>query len=318
MLKIILTLSLFLGIHNLAQAFSWPGTQEAKAWPSRGFRSLFQETHQYQVNAEANWSGAHWNYKTQTLWLCRNKWGVRAYKYNTFTKNFVESKRFKFEGEKSFDFESITQEDLEKDIFLLLNEKRMMIQEFDLSGDKPKLLGQWKIKHLEGAKKKASFEGMMFVPNSELKRQNFVDGKGQRYEKAKNGGLGLLFVSDQKTGDIFALDLGANGTYTQVGLYFLPLDSTRGLEFDRQGKYSYAIDGAQSAKFKLSSVATEKNGREGRSFTIVKLFEGPGPDAAEGIAIAPGLLSKGKKSVFVTDDDNLKGVAAVRWYDIIW
>ncbi|MCG8420746.1 MAG: hypothetical protein MJE77_22730 [Proteobacteria bacterium] len=280
----------------------WPG--QLRAWPAESRQqatSLFTAGPN-SVLDEDNWSGAHWNPQTQTLWLCRNRHGIRSYVYNG--TGFVLDALYSIDA----DLEGITQADYARPEVYTVAEKEQQIRQYDVSGATPVLLQSWDISSLVADGQ--GMEGIVFIPDSFLATQGFRDAQGALYPRSVYGTGGVFLVSHQSGGDIFALDLEGNGNYSTIGRYRVPLASTRGLEFDREGGVLYMVDGTHTARSLVAVTGSGAGSPQG--FGILDLYGGPGPDGAEGIAVAPA--QDGIDWAVITDDDNTAGNTALLWY----
>ena len=252
------------------------------------------------IAGEDNWSGAHWNPVTQTLWLCRNNNGIRAYDMSGPNPQLL------VDVEIGADFEGITQADLNRPEVLVVAENQQEARHYDLSSpDEPVLLQDWDLSGINN--EEDGLEGFVFVPNQELATFGFVDQAGNPFTASQSPLGGIVLVSEQQTGDILAVDL-VEAEPLVIGRYQTPLSSTRGLELDRNAGILYLVDGTGSARLRLSS----KSVGGGRAFDIVDQYPGPGPGGAEGIAVSWAF----EPSVWaiITDDDNNNGNTAVLWY----
>ncbi len=304
--KYILNFSVILILINTAEG-------KLSNFPFTEHKSLFQVAGIGKNDDENNWSGGHWNPVTKTIYFCRNKWGIRSFKYHEDKKGkyFSLDKNLEFIPHKKHDFESITQSDLNSQIVWVINENENKLEEYDLSSASPKLVSEWSVGKLVA--KNTSFEGLVFVPNSYLQKYNFKDGEGHAYEKAESGRSGIFLLSDQRSGIIYGLDLGKDGKVNVIGSYKLPLGSTRALDLDYESGYLFALDGKKFAAFTLNS-KKDDSGEADRKFEVKKLFKSPGPESVEGLAVISN-LDKKTISFMVTDDDNFKNTA-IRWYEV--
>ncbi len=239
-----------------------------------------------------DWSGAHWNPGTRTLWLCRDTGQVRAYRLTGTGWRF--DKRWNLNG---VDCEGVTQWGGAPRRVLILAETQQQIREYDLSTASAVRLRTWDISGLVADDD--GMEGMAFVPDAAL-AGGFVAGDGRPYPESGSDLGGLVFVSYQETGDLYALDLEVGGAVHLVGVYTGGLTNTRGLEFDPSTGILYAIDGSRFAAMRLSSK---------RAFDIELATESPGPSGVEGLALTP--FGDAVHWGLVTDDDNDAGDGAV-------
>lgn len=283
------------------------------SFPVKSHKSFFKTLGMKQNDDEINWSGGHWNPVTKTLYFCRNKWGIKSFKYHEGKKGsgFTLKKNLEFRPNKEHDFESITQSDLYSEKVWVVNENEKKLQEFDLASKVPKLLSEWNLKKI--TKGYESFEGLVFVPNNYLKKFKFKDGKGRLYPKAKSGRPGIFLISDQNTGLVYAIDLNIKGQVEVIGSYKLPLNSTRALDLDYQTGYLFALDGRKFVTFTLNS-KIDGDREANREFEVKKLYKSPGPQSVEGLAVISNTSNK-TITFMLTDDDNLNNIA-IRIYEI--
>ena len=271
-------------------------------WPAepRGSATRLFTTGSSNLLGQNNWSGAHWNPQTNTLWVCRNNYGVRAYRYDG--SQFTLLRMF----EIAADFEGITQADLSGDNVYLLAENDQEIRHYNLSGTAATLIESWLVEDLISAGD--GLEGIVFVPNAVLASSGFVAGDGAPFDEAAGAAGGLFLVSSQHDGNVFALDLLEEGNHEVVGQYSGPLNSTRGLELDRTNGMLFMVDGQGTARVRLSSSGSGAV----RAFEVVNHYPGPGPAGAEGIAVTPA--NAPETWAIITDDDNAPSDSAILWY----
>lgn len=282
----------------------------AGSWPEKSYTSFFKSVGLKKYDDETNWSGGHWNPVTKTLYLCRNDWGIRSFKY-TRNNKFVLDLNLEFKPSKSYDFESITQSDLNSQVVWLINENENLLEEYDLSKKPVARLSQWNLKKIVKGKK--SFEGLVFVPNKLLKKFKFTDGEGRPYLESKYKRNGIFLISDQNSGLLYALDLNLNGKIDLVGSYKIPLKSTRALDLDYTSGLLFALDGKKLVTFSLESEIDQSEEAD-RAFKIKNEFNSPGPNSVEGMAVISE-LDKDKIILIITDDENLSA-EAVKSYKI--
>jgi hypothetical protein len=258
-------------------------------------------------------SGAVWNPRTRTLWVCRNGPTNATSKLWAIVENGAggyeidEKMGMRGEWTNFGDAEGVTLVDLASDFVYLIVEGpgEEKIKQFDVSvygtatpglvwdtsGDLPTNGG-------DGA------EGITFVPDSFLAAAGFVDDLGNPTTSTMGMG-GLMLVGHQNGGGVFAFDLDpTSSAYLFVGEYRTPFTETAGLEFDRSTGLLYIRHDAGLNAFSvvdLTSVAV--GGQTYRMFNTVACFSGPANDI-EGIAIVSDLdCDPGSRTLFATLDD---------------
>jgi len=254
------------------------------------------------IGRQKNWSGAHWNDLTQTLWLVNNRNVVRSYRLER--DKFVSPENFEVKG----DLEGITQTDKASDSIFVLAEKSNMIRQFRVTETKPVLVNSWSFAgHILDNE---TMEGLVFIPNEFLTDKKH---SGELFSKSTSALGGIFFVSNQNNGGLYALELNENSSDAKlIGRYTLPTKSTRGLEFDKShGGTLHFLDGTHWGISQLSSSEIPENimpkvdglnSLRWRKMNVNCFGMGPGPEGAEGIALVNS--SSGAKWVVVVDDDN--------------
>ncbi len=254
------------------------------------------------IQGQDNWSGAYWSSENQTLWLCRNKHGFRSYRF--------DGESFALDGDYriSADFEGITQVNPgSREVYVLAENDQELHRYEASSGQSARLLQIWDLSDLVASEE--GLEGLTFVPDAFLQAQGFRQQDGGFYGGSEGGLGGLMMLSFQEGGDIFALDLDAGrDDFVVVGRYRAPTPSTRGLEFDRLSGLLFMVDATNVAAVALSTTGQGFN----QSFDIAAFYNGPGPAGAEGLAI--DLSASPAPWAIITDDDNSSGNTAVLWY----
>lgn len=280
--------------------FNWPAEQRTDAV------ALF--IHQPEsLKGQNNWSGAHWNQSTSTLWLVRNngskiKGEIRAYE---LLENEWRLKTRVVNKVSNLDIEAITQIGAVENEVLVLAEKQKIIRLIQVDIKKPintLSLQQWNISGLVSQKKKG-FEGMAFIPCQffdKNKQAKFISQNGKQYVCNDNDIGGLVMLSHQKNGHAYAVQLNKDESVVSYGEFEIGLSETRALEFDRSTGYLYALD-----QYKL--VVLKISGKHG--FEEISIFTSPTPKGVEGLAITPAQLD-GVKNIqhwaIITDDENKK------------
>ena len=86
---------------------------------------------------------------------------------------------------------------------------------------------------------------------------------------------GIVLLSDQDNGGVYALDLKPDRTYDLVGRYELPTGSTRGLELDRSTGLLNFVDGSISCRSWISSSNLDHKDDSGRAILWYRNFAPP-------------------------------------------
>jgi hypothetical protein len=281
----------------------WPAepTSSADALFADGRDSIF---------GQRDWSGAHWNPDTETLWICRDTGEIRAYKRDGSNWSLEAL----FNRGTGIDAEAITQRNFEDKKIFVLDESGPEIREYETSGSATTRV--WRIPSQVPVR--GGLEGMVFVPDANLSQAGFVDGLGQPYPRSRFEFGGLLFLSaqadSQRDGVILVIDIDPDPdsiiNFKHVGTYKTPLKDPRGLEFDRSSNVLYAIDDSgEVAAVRLTSSASA----EGRLLDVVLHTVGPGSNALEGIALPQ--KGNGETWLILLNDENDSNQAVVRYND---
>ena len=250
---------------------------------------------------QANWSGAHYDTRSATLWLARGGSTISAYR-ELDGGGFAHQLSVTFVG----DAEAISQGAGPVDEVYLLLEKQERIVQLRVNASAAVELGSWSVKNL--AASAAGMEGMAFVPDAVLAHGDLTDTAGNPYTASQYGTGGIFLLANQHGGDVHAIDLAPNGSLHAIGVYATPLRSTRALEFHVSSELLYLLDGDGAARLRLTS--TPGVGGK-RVLTAVDVYAGPGPKGAEGMALRH---DASKSWLIVTDDDDAAGNAAVLMY----
>ncbi len=299
-----LTLSLMAGLATQAHAADpWPGEAWQQSTVLTGLDPDFRN----------NLSGAHWNDRTQTLWVCTNGpgrfWSLVPDGRGGMVVASAAGRRGEFDAPG--DLEGITQAEDDGSVYVIA-EGIDRIRRYDVTTlGAPRLTNEFDIRaHVPAYNGSAGSEGIAFVPDAALAARGFVDGNGRRYTSRRGMG-GLMFVAHQNGGAVFAFDLDrATNGVTFVGRYETARGESSGLEFDRSTNHLYVWHNTGSNTAEVTDLtSTVVDGR--RRFRTVREFVGPKTGNLEGIALSP--VAEGAGWYFATDDDNQNG-AALMWF----
>ena len=315
-----------------ATAFLLPGLATLQpmvaaeiAWPAESLANATNLTHVEgpgENDFYVNLSGAFWNPDTRRLWLCRNGgtggskfWVLKEDGNGSFEIDYKAGLRG--EWTNFGDLEAITQADYSENVVYLLIEGEERIKEFDVSVYGTAVLrNNWNTSPHLPLNGGSGAEGIVFVPDTFLSAQGFVDGNGNPYT-SQNGMGGLMFVAHQNGGRIYAFDLNrSNGTFTFVGAYLTNYSESCELTFDRSDGRLYILHGANWNRIEVCTLgSTLVNGerRLNELFTYGRPSGSPGNWNLEGFAVFPNDdCVDGKRSAFLTIDDG--GVESLLWY----
>lgn len=232
---------------------------------------------------------------------------MRAYK-RSGDGDWLPPVIYRFEDSKDSgnhprDCEAITQTSLVNETVLVLFEAEKKLVEYDVSAVIAEKTQEWSTRPLAN-----HLEGMAFVPFEVLVEHGFQDGEGNFLDGRTLEKHGLVLLSQQSQGTIFAAELLQDGTLREAGRYDGPLKDTRALELDRRSGVLYALDGKDFAALQLSS----SKSTDGRSFEVLLHTPSPGPDDIEGLALSAP--AEGDAWMIITDDENPDGNRAVLLY----
>ena len=305
---------------SILVAFPPISTSDPVPWPAESTGSadhLFTDGRD-SLFEQDDWSGAHWNPLTATLWLCRDSGQIRAYR--RIDSEWSLEVSFK---PSNIDAEAITQMGFLETSVFVLNETgpRIMdktvpeIREYKTGGEFTSRF--WRIP--KDVHPGGGLEGMTFVPDSNLSQSGFVDNSGQPYTGSQFGLGGLFFLSAQESsenngGAILAIDFDPNpdnvDNFIHVGSYVTPLEDPRGLEFDRSSNVLYVIDDSgEVAAVQLTSSPVDGH----RALDVILHMEGPQSDGMEAIALPQ--KDNGESWVILLNDENSTNKAVVKYND---
>lgn len=278
----------------------WPG----EAWTESTILTALDDDFQN------NLSGVHWNPYARTLWLTLNGpakvWALKEGSDGHFVIDYKKGVRG--EMNVSGDIEGITQVDYTQQQVFVLDESDETINQYDVSDYKQaKLLNQWDLgKHLPSYFGSGP-EGIAFVPDIFLSKQNFQDQSGQPYTSQYGMG-GLMFVAHQNGGHIYAFDLDPKGhIYRFVGKYTSARDESSGLEFDRSSGLLFIWHNTDGNSLELTTLASSEVEEGERKLNQIKEYSGPKGGNLEGFALTPA--KENEYRAILVDDDNQDGAA---------
>jgi hypothetical protein len=286
------------------------GGWAAEPWPAEEWTSATTLTH-LDPAFKKNMSGACYNPKTETFWVCCNGgpsafWALRKDKNGNWGIASKGGKQAKYDVGQG-DLEDICQADYLKDIVYLMVEGADKIREYDTSTyGSAKLKNEYDISAHVPTKGGAGSEGITFVPDEWLKKGNFTDKDGKSYV-SKGGMGGLMFVAHQNGGRIYVFDLNVGKkTVHFVGAYKSSQAESSGLGFDRSSGLLYIWHNIGPNYLEVTKLSSRADGNERRLSTVAE-FVGPKGGNLEGIAISPATEKHGL--CLIVDDDNQDGAA---------
>jgi hypothetical protein len=125
---------------------------------------------------------------------------------------------------------------------------------------------------------------MTFVPDDALRAWGFVDDEGAPRESRLGHG-GLFFVGTQNGGAIHVFDLSdVDEQVEQVGEYPTGYEDTSALEFDHSTGRLYTWHGGDDNDLEVARLSSTESG-DSRSFDVEAVFDYPGTDNLEGLAL---------------------------------
>jgi hypothetical protein len=290
-----------------------PSPASSAPWPGETWQEAENLT-ALDDNFTNNLSGAHWNPKTQTLWVCVNGPGkflalvqddedpARKYKIDT-----RDGLRGEWTPAGNPDLESITQVDYAEDAVYVIDERTDRILKYDTTvyGTAP-LLTSWNIRPFVPTSGSAGSEGLAFVPDAWLSARGFVDPAGAPY-LSKNGMGGLMFVAHQRGGHLYVFDLNPDDAagVTFVGSYATNSHESSGLEFDRSTGKLYAWHNVSGNTIEELDLVSTLRADGVRQLNSLRVWDGPKGGNLEGIAMTPAAAYQ--HQICITDDDNQDG-----------
>ena len=244
-------------------------------------------------------SGAHWNSKTQTLWLSDNK--------EEMIWSLIETDG-DFKMDKSFlasgDIEGITQ-GLDNSVVYVMDEEGYIRAYHAESGN---ALTTWKIKNAlpsNGKKGNSGPEGITFVPDRWLQQSGFVDDKGHMYAASKYELGGIFLVAHQNGGALYAFDLAKQGSFNFIGQYDTAREESSALAFDRSTGVLYISHNVDGNTLETTDLQSKKSAGH-RKFISKSEFAAPNGSNLEGFTLKPAFnadATANKVWAFYTDDD---------------
>jgi len=256
-----------------------------------------------------NLSGAYWNPVTRRLWVANNSGSFSVLKEDG-SGSFVAERHFAPGG----DIEGITQVDSLTNAVFVIVEKAEDIREYRVSDGA--LVRTWDLTPTVGSLANDGTEGIAFVPDASLAAGRFTDWNGNRYTRSAHGtnGLGgIMLVSVQAGGYVYAVDLKKDGTHTLVGKYRTSRRETCELAFDPSDGRLYILHNTGGNVLEVSDMSSSED-KPDRRFTTLREIRVPSGSNIEGFALtpAPGGGAVKERWCFFTDDDAEDG--ALRWF----
>ena len=293
---------------------SIPSVRAAEPWPAETWQEAEVLT-QLDSDFANNLSGAYWNPETRTLWVCLNGparfWALVEDGAGTgFTIDTQDGRAG--EWSVSGDLEGITQVDPLDPSIYVINEASDAVEQYDVSVyGSPVFTQRWNLAAYMPTSGGSGSEGITFVPDRWLALAGFVDGAGAPYV-SRNGMGGLMLVSHQNGGRVYAFDLDPfSSAYDFIGAYRTSRGESSGLEFDAASGKLFVWHNTGSNYLEMCDLSSYVRGDGERQFTTVAEYVAPRSGNLEGIAIPP--LPEGDGWCFITDDDNQSG-GALSWY----
>ena len=284
-------------------------------WPAEAHTAAVRLTDLDAGLNVQNWSCAHWNPGTRTLWLACNSpgsfWALvegGPYGFRVATNAAGIPAKWSPGG----DLEGICQADSNSNLVYVMDENGY-IREYDVSNySQTNQTRTWDIRAVCTNTVNAGGEGLAFVPDEFLRRQRFSNSNGVPYVST-NGMGGLMFVGYQQDGYLYAFDLKrATGTYGSIGRYQTGRAETADLEFDRRSGKLYVWHNTGSNYLEIVELGSYADGA-GRRLRPLAEYYGPRTGNLEGFAVVPSASSNAAGGCVVTDDNNAAG-EAVLWY----
>ena len=282
----------------------------ATAWPGESWSASTDLTSLNPTGWVKNLSGAYWNPATRRLWVCTNS----PAKFWSLVENgsggFLIERTYTGTG----DLEGVTQISTVADRVFLIDEQARTIRSYRVSDGAAQTT--WFLSAITDWGNSGP-EGIAFVPNAWLARNNFVDGSGAPYPQSvygANGFGGLVFVAVQTSGWVYAFDLKTDGTYTFVGRYLTSRNESCELTFDDSIGRMYVLHNIDGNLLQVTDLTSTVSGSD-RRFSAIAEFQVPSGSNIEGFAVTPALTAAktvGENWCFFTDDDNAAG--ALRWF----
>lgn len=290
-------------------------TSESRAvdpWPAEAHTSAIQLTSVDAGLNTVNWSGAFWNPETRTLWLACNSgyfWalvenGAGGFRVATNASGTLAK------WSPGGDLESIGQVAYTSSAVFLMDEDGW-IKEYDASQyGVVSLTRSWDIRAHCAEVGGSGSEGLAFVPDEWLRRQQFTDTNGIP-RVSTNGMGGLMLIGHQSGGYVHAFDLNPTNTqFGYVGRYKTGRSETAGLEFDRASGKFYVWHNTGDNYLEVVGLQSYPSGTN-RVLRPLAEYYGPRTGNLEGFALTPSTDTN--TWCFITDDDN-SGGEAVMWY----
>ncbi len=296
---------------SAALALALPSTAAAvTAWPGEMWGASTNLTSLAPADWAGNLSGAYWNPETRRLWVCTNGpakfWSLRG----DGAGGFVVEQAYTGTG----DLEGITQVSTAPDRVFVVDEQARTIRAYRVSDGAA--VTSWLLDTIP-AWGNSGPEGIAFVPDAWLARNNFVDGGGNPYPQSvhgANGFGGILFVAVQTSGWVYAFDLRTDGTHTFVGRYLSSRAESCEMTFDASIGKMYILHNTDGNLLEITDLTSSVSGAD-RRFNTRTEVQVPSGSNIEGFALTPALTAEnaaGDHWCFFTDDSNADG--ALRWF----
>ena len=141
-------------------ATTWPGGARQEATPL------------FDTGKQKNWSGAHCNEKSQTLWLARNNAGIQSHQYGS--SGWESPELYKIKA----DIEGITQDDCSSSQILVIAENDQEVRQYELKDDSPRLLNYWDVSNV--VENKNGLEGIVLFQIDSWPSSAFRMGRVRR------------------------------------------------------------------------------------------------------------------------------------------
>ena len=285
-------------------------------WPAESHTNAVRLTDLDSGLDTVNWSGAFWNPNTRTLWLACNSgyfWALVESGSNGF-QVATNAAGIEAKWSPGGDLEAICQADGDTNLVYLMDENGW-IREYNVANYGVVAENRnWDVRAIcPEAGGTSGGEGLAFVPDDYLHRQNFRDSNGAPCVST-NGMGGLMFIGYQADGYVYAFDLNRTlNTFGFVGRYQTGRAETADLEFERAtGRLFIWHNPANINYLEIAELGSVVDGTNRRLRQLAE-YAGPRDGNLEGFAIVPNSATNTAGGCIVTDDDNTDR-EAVMWY----
>lgn len=276
-------------------ASPWPGETSAAALKLTGLDTEFT----------SDMSGAYWNAKTRTFWVCCNNpgifWALRqdaAGNWQIATNASGNKARWTAGG----DLEAICQADDSSQTVYLLDEEGWIRQYNTASYGVVSQTRSWDIRAFcPELANGFGPEAITFVPNDWLRHEGFRDNSGA-LRSSSNGMGGLMFVGSQIGGYVHVFDLNTNAsTFTYCGSNQTSQAETADLAFDSVTGKLYLWHNTGPNYLEVAELNSSLTNGVRRFRTLIE-YVGPRAGNIEGFTLVS--TPEINDWCLLTDDDN--------------